>query len=54
MVSCGRDSPSKPKLSDSTLLAASMLTDSAGCGTPIRTSGPQYATLVPIPGPGSM
>ena len=45
---------SKLKLSDSTLVSASMSTFSAGCGTPILISGPKYATLVPGAGPGSM
>ena len=33
--------PSRLKLSDSTLVCASMLTFSAGCGTGMRMSGPK-------------
>ena len=44
---------SKLKFSSSTLESASMFTDSAGCGSPTRISGPQYAFEVPGTGPGS-
>ena len=45
--------PSRLKLSDSTLVSASMLTLSAGCGAGMRMSGPKYAMLDPGTGPGS-
>ena len=45
---------SKLKLSDSTLVCASMSTLSAGCGTPTLISGPEVGDVVPGAGPGSM
>src|SRR5713226_3208535 len=55
MNTMGSVAPSllKVKLSDSQLVCASMLMFNAGCGTPTRTSGPQYAMLMPGCGPGS-
>ena len=44
---------SKLNDSSSTFVSASMLTDSAGCGSPMRISGPQYAFDVAGNGPGS-